>query len=88
MRNRAQNDAIGAFRPRNHVVRDGGPGGLERIESDRRRLKDKLKPEQAVCRTQHVDGGGDDLRPDAVAREHQKAGCIAMRSMVTWFGAI
>jgi hypothetical protein len=73
---------------RDHFILDGGAGGLERIESDRGRLKGQVEPEYTIGFTQHIDGGAHDFRPDAVARQDKEVGRSSVKLGVACFGLV
>jgi hypothetical protein len=74
VRHRAEDDAGSLLGLLDHRVGNRGAGVVERGEADIGGLVSEAEPEPPVCGLEHFDGRGDDLRADAVARQHQQGG--------------
>ncbi len=74
VRHRAEDDAGSRLRLLDHRVGNRGTRLVQRTEADIGRFVSEAESELPVGGLQHLDGGGDDFRADAVTRQHQESG--------------
>ncbi len=74
VRHRPEDDAGRLLRPLDHGVGSRGAAGAKRGEADVGGLVGEAELELPVGGVEHLHGGGDDFRADAVAGQHQKGG--------------
>ena len=73
MRDRGENDPVRRASGIEHRVRQGGAAGLQGGETDLVRFEGETQRQLAIDESEHFEGGGRDLRTDAVARQHQNS---------------
>src|SRR5262249_57596214 len=61
------------------VMRKGKGGGVNGMKWYRGGLKSQIKHKDAIRFAQHIEGGADDLRPDAVARKDEETGWASVK---------